>query len=330
MADKNDTSHDAYLGIVESAPFGIYMVDSDFKLIRISEGAQRVFSRIHEPIGRDFGEVLSVLWQEPFLSDALARFRHTLATGEDHQAPRTVQERADTGEVEAYDWRLRRVLLPDGRWAVVCYFYDMTERQREQDELRRAQERYQAFMRHSAEGIWRCEVEHPMSVELPVDAMLDFAYAHAYLAECNDAMARMYGYEDETCLVGTRLADLVPRTPENEALLRHFFTNGFRATGGESVERHRNGHEVHFSNNLVGIVENGFLMRVWGTQSDISQRKCAEAALRRTNAELERFNTVAVGRELRMVELKREINGLCHALGLPDRFPTESDRPSHG
>ena len=47
--------------------------------------------------------------------------------------------------------------------------------------------------------------------------------------------------------------------------------------------------------------------------------------LRARNEELTRFNRAAVGRELRMIELKREINGLCERLGLapPHRLPDE-------
>ena len=59
---------------------------------------------------------------------------------------------------------------------------------------------------------------------------------------------------------------------------------------------------------------------------DISERKQAEVALRQQAEELRlrnealgRFNTVAVGRELRMIELKREINALCGKAGEPPR-----------
>ena len=55
---------------------------------------------------------------------------------------------------------------------------------------------------------------------------------------------------------------------------------------------------------------------------DITERKLAEdelsqtvTELERTNAELERFNRMAVGREHRMIELKRKINALTEELG---------------
>jgi len=44
--------------------------------------------------------------------------------------------------------------------------------------------------------------------------------------------------------------------------------------------------------------------------------------LRASNDELEGFNRAMVGRELRMIELKQEINDLCSRLGEPPRHVT--------
>jgi DNA-binding response OmpR family regulator len=53
--------------------------------------------------------------------------------------------------------------------------------------------------------------------------------------------------------------------------------------------------------------------------------------LRARNAELTLFNRAAVGRELRMIELKQEINELCRRLGEPPRhaisLPPENSSP---
>jgi PAS domain S-box-containing protein len=63
---------------------------------------------------------------------------------------------------------------------------------------------------------------------------------------------------------------------------------------------------------------------------DITERKQAEEELRQKgeelrarNDELEQFNRAAVGRELRMIELKQEINELCRRLGEPPRHATD-------
>ncbi|MCX6916073.1 MAG: PAS domain S-box protein [Verrucomicrobia bacterium] len=67
-----------------------------------------------------------------------------------------------------------------------------------------------------------------------------------------------------------------------------------------------------------------------GTGIDITERKQAEEALRQkaealraSNAELEQFNRAMVGRELRMIDLKQEINELCRRLGEPPRHATD-------
>ena len=54
---------------------------------------------------------------------------------------------------------------------------------------------------------------------------------------------------------------------------------------------------------------------------DITERKRSDEELREHVSELTRFNTVAVGRETRMIELKKEINELCNRLGEPKRYP---------
>jgi PAS domain S-box-containing protein len=114
--------------LVENAPFGVYVVDADFRLAQVSAGARKAFRNVRPLLGRDFAEVMRVLWPDPFASEAIGRFRHTLATGEPYRAADTTERRADTPDTESYDWKIERVVLPDGRFGVVCYFYDLTER----------------------------------------------------------------------------------------------------------------------------------------------------------------------------------------------------------
>lgn len=132
---------ESFRQLVERSPFGVYAVDSDFRLAMVSAGARKVFENVRPLLGRDFEEVLHILWPEPFVSEALGHFRRTLETGDAYHAPSTVEERADSGETEAYDWKVERMILPDGRPGVVCYFYDLSERQRYEEALAQAAER---------------------------------------------------------------------------------------------------------------------------------------------------------------------------------------------
>ena len=155
---------------------------------------------------------------------------------------------------------------------------NITARKEAGEALRRSEERYRAFVEQSSEPIWRLELESPVSVKLSADEQIELIYESAYLAECNDMMARMYGYPHAGELVGARLAELLPRNAANLDYLRAAVKSGYRLTDRESQVLDRKGRTKYFLNNLVGIIEDGTLRRVWGTQRDITERKRAEEA----------------------------------------------------
>src|SRR5829696_9720805 len=153
--------------------------------------------------------------------------------------------------------------------------------------VRESEERYRSFVEQSTESIWRFELKEPCPIDLATDEQVERLYRHGYLAECNDAMARMYGYTQAEEIVGARLGDLLPSSiPENVQYLKDFVRSGYRLADTESQEVDRHGDTKYFLNNLIGIVENGSLMRAWGTQRDITERKQAEEELRESE---ERF-----------------------------------------
>lgn len=139
-------SRDTLRQLVEQSPFGVYVVDADFRLIQVSRGAQKVFQNVTPLLGRDFAEVMRAIWAEPFASEAIARFQHTLTTGESYHSASTTEHRADTQDVESYDWKIERITLPDSRFGVVCHFYDLSERQRYEQALREADRRKDEFL----------------------------------------------------------------------------------------------------------------------------------------------------------------------------------------
>ena len=128
-------SRDTYLNLIENNPFGVYLIDSDFRVVQASVSVQSAFGAIVPLIGRDFEEVVRILWQEPLAGEVIARFRHTLETGEGYHSKDTTGKRANRNTEESYDWQLERVKIPSGRFGVVCYFYDLTERKRFEEHI---------------------------------------------------------------------------------------------------------------------------------------------------------------------------------------------------
>ena len=58
-------------------------------------------------------------------------------------------------------------------------------------------------------------------------------------------------------------------------------------------------------------------------KQDITEKMQAEERLRNYTRELEIFNKSMVDRELRMIEMKEEVNEMCRQLGIPEKYPTD-------
>ena len=162
--------------------------------------------------------------------------------------------------------------LTGGGWLAIGM--DVTDR-------KRAEERYRAFIAQSSEGVSRLEIDPPVPINLPEEEQIDRLYAGARIAECNDAMARMYGYDEASQLVGTKLADLHNVTdPTNRDQIRAFLRAGYRVADSETREHDREGRSRVFLNNVVGFIEDGHLVRVWGTQRDVTEQRHLEEQFR--------------------------------------------------
>ncbi|HEY7543389.1 MAG TPA: PAS domain S-box protein, partial [Blastocatellia bacterium] len=130
-----------------------------------------------------------------------------------------------------------QTLIFEGRPAKLSLARDITERKQMEDAVRRSEERYRAFVEQSSEAIWCFEYEKPLSVELSEEEQIEHAYRYAYLAECNDAMAKLYGFDSADQIIGARLGDmLVSSDPQNIEYLKAFIRSGYRIVDAETHE----------------------------------------------------------------------------------------------
>ncbi|MGA8835969.1 MAG: PAS domain S-box protein [Candidatus Sulfotelmatobacter sp.] len=172
---------------------------------------------------------------------------------------------------------------------------DVTEHKRAQEALRRSEENYRMFVSQSSEGIFRQDMDKPVSIDLPEDELIHHILYESSMAECNDAQAAMYGLKSGQEFVGKRLTEMLsPEDRHNIELTRDYIRSGFRILDRESHEVDVHGNPKVFLNSMIGIVEKGMLVRTWGIQRDVTEkvkleeyRRKADEALRNNVARLQ-------------------------------------------
>jgi len=140
------------------------------------------------------------------------------------------------------------------------------------------------------------------------------------IQKINRYFTNLFGYSSSEA-IGCKINDLV--------LPADLKAEGMKATADvaageriflETVRQNKDGQSINVS--ILGhpITIEGDQRGVYGIYRDITERKRTEVALKKRKEELERFNTLAVGRELKMVELKKEINALLGQSGKAPRY----------
>lgn len=147
----------------------------------------------------------------------------------------------------------------------------------------RAEEKYHTFIQKSSEGIWAYDLEPPLPMDLPVEDQFELLYERAYISEANDILARMLGYEKGEEVLGMRLNDFQPRTnPENVSYVKNVVRKKFTVTDFESTAYGLAGEKRILLSNILGVIENGKLLRIWGTTRDITELKRNEKKLQQS------------------------------------------------
>ncbi len=177
---------------------------------------------------------------------------------------------------------------------MVGSYMEITRQKEVEEGLHRSNERFQSLMTNASEGFYLFELPEPMPTGLPVDEQVRRLYT-GFMVECNDAQAQMYGYDTKDALIGKSLGELHGGTdvPENLAFLRDWIESGYRVTGSLSREIDRDGKTLWFSNNVTGVVEDGCLLRIWGTQTDITRIMESEMELRKSEKRYRKAQSVA-------------------------------------
>lgn len=140
--------------------------------------------------------------------------------------------------------------------------------------------RYQhleSFIHLSKDAIWCYEFDIPMPISLSEEEQMEYIWNHSIIRECNLAMAQFYGYLSVHEIIGKYLKDLV--TLKSVFLLRKFIQSTYQLENYEYIVDLSDGNQRVFLMNSHGQVEDGFLVRIWGQQIEISSIRESEVKL---------------------------------------------------
>jgi PAS domain S-box-containing protein len=281
------------VALLESITDAFYGLDTQWRFTYVNQRALDYYGkRREELLGRVIWDVFPVARNSSIRAEYERAVREQIAVHLETISPLTER----WVEVHAYP-------TPFG---LAVNFRDISERKQAEAalresalRLRQSEERYRAFVANSTEGIWRFELDAPLDLSSPPERQLDHIYRHARLEELNDAMARMYGYQHSRELVGAPIGQMLPASDDGAlAYLRQLIAARFQLSGVESIARDRSGGLRHFENSIVPVIENGRLLRAWGMQRDITDRKRTEELLKESERRKDEFLAV-LAHELR-------------------------------
>ncbi len=282
--------------LLNQAPLGVYLVDADFRIREVNPIALPLFGDIPGGVvGRKFDDIIHILWEKEYADEIVGNFRSTLETGLSHIIPEWAYYRADRAVTEYYEWRLDRIVLPDGRFGVVCYFRDISDRKRaEQNSNLLA-----SIVESSEDAI--------------VSKNLD-----GIIMSWNQGAERLFGYTAAE-VVGKSIAILIPpdRLEEEPKILERL-KRGERVEHFETLRVRKDGSHLNVSLTISPVrAADGRIVGASKVARDVTDKvrqaealQEANAALKRANADLQQFAYSAshdLQEPLRMVAIYSEL-----------------------
>ena len=192
------------------------------------------------------------------------------------------------------------------------------ERLQNEEALRRSDERYKAFVANANESIWRVEFEPPVPADLPENELFERLLANGYIADCNNAAARLHGYEHAEDMAGMRFEEMLRMDAEGFSGLRIFIRNKLRALGRIIHVSDPQGHSQYVYWNGFAVIEGELVRRIWGTGQDVTDVVRAREEVRLLNASLE---TQVAQRTAELRATVEELEAFSHSISHDLRAP---------
>ncbi len=269
--------------VLDYLPVGLAVYDQDFNYILVNETfAKLTKKQVHEITGQNAFALFPYLEKrglKPYMERAM-QGEYVITPDYQHPAISNSDQWFFSVYYPNYDANGEII-------GMIGQITEITQRKKWEKELEESEERYQSYIRQSNEGIYRLELDVPMPTSLPVEEQIDYLYDHGYLAECNQTFLDMYHWDSMETIKNKSLEKLHGGRHHkiNRDLLQEFIQDGYRSTAHDTREIDSSGNTIWIRNNTTGIVKDGKLLRLWGSQLDITEQKKAAIELTQKNQE---------------------------------------------
>lgn len=310
--------------VLESSPDGIMFVDESGRILLANRQIERLF-------GYQRRELLDQNVEMLIPRRFTARHSQHLINFFKNPQRKVINDNFNLwglckdGSEIAIEAALSPALTEEGRYAIVS-IRDNNERRQLQMELKAHREHLEELVTERGRELQESEARLRAITSSAQSAIL-MINNKGLISFWNEAAARCFGWQAIEVL-NREVKDFIIPPKYREAHLqgfKKFVETGAGKNVGKIVDifgRRRSGEEfpVELAISAVKIQNKWHAIAII---TDITSRKEAEKELRRRMNDLEKFNRLAVGRELTMIELKKEINRLLVKAGEQERYNIE-------
>ena len=196
---------------------------------------------------------------------------------------------------------------PDLNKGVIWVIDDITDRKRAEDALREAEEQNRLILENAGDGIFGIDT-------------------NGCLLFINKAACDMLGICGDSIL-GKNVHELIHHShgdgspyPDKDCPMTFSYKEGTTHHITDEVLWRKDGTCFYVEYTSTPIYKDEHVVGAVITFREVTERREAEEKLREYMEDLERFNRLVIGREVRMIELKSEINDLMKQMGQEEKY----------
>ena len=155
--------------------------------------------------------------------------------------------------------------------------FEVAARAKSESELAATRDRHRAFIQASLDSIWSVDVINGIDTSLTPQQQIELLREHGTITDVNAAFARDYNL-DALQIIDRKLSAFMPELFRGTSL-PDWVDRGYRLIERELQMRVKHDEHHWLSLTLLGVVEDGKLVRLWGARRNITDRKRYQSLL---------------------------------------------------